>query len=217
MSPYRIYLVTDPALCTSISVEETVRAAIRGGATAIQLRDKDASDAELVELARRLLRLTRPLGLPLIVNDRIEVARQSGADGVHVGQSDHPPQDARDRLGPGAIIGYSVETLEQALAAEDLEVDYLGVGPIFATTTKLDAAPPWGLDALKQLRRQSRHTLVAIGGIHSGNAAHVRDAGADGLAIVSAICGQADPEKATRMLARIWDERPDHFKQGDST
>jgi thiamine-phosphate pyrophosphorylase len=193
---WRLYLVTDRPLMGGRRIEDVVAAAVRGGVTVVQLREKDCPTREFVELARALKRLLDPLGVPLLINDRVDVALACGADGVHLGQSDMEYADARRILGPEAIIGISVETPEQKPA----EADYLGVGPIFATPTKPDAAPPWGLEALAAYRRACRHVLVAIGGITLENARSVVEAGADGVAVVSAICAATDPAAAARAL-----------------
>lgn len=198
---WTLYLVTDRRLSAARPLPDLVAAAVRGGATAVQLREKECCTREFVELARALKTLLRPLGVPLIVNDRVDVALAAGADGVHVGQSDMHYGDVRRLLGPSAVIGLSVETLEQAAAAPP-DADYLGVSPVFSTPTKTDAAPEWGLAGLAALRRAARHPLVAIGGIHCGNAARVIGAGADGIAVVSAICAAPDPEVAARALRR---------------
>jgi thiamine-phosphate pyrophosphorylase len=199
---WSLYLITDRRLASPREIEEVVAAAVCGGVTAVQLREKECGTREFVELARRLKGILAPFDVPLIVNDRADVALAAGADGVHVGQSDMDCRDLRRLLGPGALIGLSVETMEQAEQAATLPIDYLGVGPIFATPTKPDAAPAWGLDRLAELRRRSRHTLVAIGGINAGNARQVMEAGADGIAVVSAICAAADPAKAAQELRR---------------
>jgi len=195
-----LYLVTDAAACGRRSVEEVVAAALSGGVTMVLVRDKDLPDGEFIGLVRRLVTLTRPAGVPLIVNDRVALAREAGADGVHIGQSDMPYAEARRRLGKGAIIGLSVETLAQAEEAAGWDVDYLGVSPVFATPTKADAARPWGLARLPELRRRSRHVLVGIGGINAANAADVIAAGMDGVAVVSAICAAPDPAAAAAAL-----------------
>jgi thiamine-phosphate pyrophosphorylase len=197
---WRLCLVTDRTLAAPRAIEEIVAAAVRGGATAVQLREKGCGTREFVALARRLKTVLAGLGIPLIVNDRADVALAANADGVHVGQSDMEYHDARRMLGPDAIIGLSVETMEQALEAEALDLDYLGVSPVFPTSTKTGTAPAWGLEGLHDLRRASRHALVAIGGIASANAGEVIRAGADGIAVVSAICSAADPERAAREL-----------------
>jgi thiamine-phosphate pyrophosphorylase len=199
---WTLYLVTDRRLAAPRSVEEVVMAAVRGGVTAVQLREKECETGKFVELGRRLKALLAPLGVPLIVNDRIDVALAVGADGLHVGQSDVDCRDVRAVLGPDAIVGLSVETMEQAERAEGLDVDYLGVSPVFDTPTKADTAPAWGLAGLAALRAKSRHALIAIGGIEAGNAAEVMTAGANGIAVVSAICAAADPEAAAREIRR---------------
>jgi thiamine-phosphate pyrophosphorylase len=196
----KLHLVTDRRLASPRAIEDVVAAAVRGGATVVQLREKECPTREFVELARRLKAILSPLGVPLIVNDRADVALAASADGVHVGQSDMDCGDVRRLLGPRAIIGLSVETMEQAERAAGLPVDYLGVGPIFATSTKPDAATAWGIERLAELRRRTRQVLVAIGGINAGNAGRVIEAGADGIAVVSAICAAGDPEAAARQL-----------------
>jgi thiamine-phosphate pyrophosphorylase len=146
--------------------------------------------------------LLGPLRVPLLINDRVDVALAAGADGVHLGQSDFDPAAARRLLGDQAILGLSVETMEQAEQAASLPVDYLGVSPIYPTPTKTDVATSWGLAGLAKLRRASRHELIAIGGINAGNAAEIIAAGADGLAVVSALVAAPDPAAAARELVR---------------
>jgi thiamine-phosphate pyrophosphorylase len=203
---WSLYLVTDRGLAGSRPLPDVVAAAVRGGVTVVQLREKQCSTREFVELARSLKALLAPCGVPLIVNDRVDVALAAGADGVHVGQSDMDPRDVRRLLGPDAIVGLSVETMEQAERAAALDVDYLGVSPIFSTSTKTDTASEWGLSGLAALRHASKHVLVAIGGIHPLNATQVIEAGADGIAVVSAICVAPDPETAARDLRRAIDQ-----------
>jgi thiamine-phosphate pyrophosphorylase len=195
-----LYLVTDRGLAGGRGIEGVVEAAVRGGVTAVQLREKECCTRDFVELGRALARLLAPLGVPLIVNDRVDVALAIGASGVHIGQRDMDCAAARRLLGSDAAIGLSIETVEQARAAEALDADYLGVGPVFPTATKADAAPALGLAGLAQVRAVSRHALVAIGGIGAGNARQAMEAGADGVAVVSAICAAGDPERAAREL-----------------
>jgi thiamine-phosphate pyrophosphorylase len=195
-----LYLVTDRRLARARSLEDLVGAALRGGVTAVQLREKECATREMVDLARALKAILAPAGVPLVIDDRVDVALAACADGVHIGQSDMDYRDARRLLGEDAIIGLSVETPEQAERATALDVDYLGVGPVFATLTKTDAAPAWGIEGLAALRRRSRHALVAIGGINRENAQAMIQAGADGIAVVSAICAADDPEQAAREL-----------------
>lgn len=197
-----LYLITDRGLAGGRRIEDVVEAAVRGGVTAVQLREKDCCTRDFVELGRALARLLAPLGIPLIVNDRLDVALAIGAAGVHIGQRDMDYADARRLMGRDAAIGLSIETVEQARAAEALDADYLGVGPVFATATKPDAARALGLEGLARVRAVSRHALVAIGGIGVGNARQAMEAGADGVAVVSAICAAGDPEGAARDLWR---------------
>jgi thiamine-phosphate pyrophosphorylase len=200
---WRLYLVTDRRLAGERPIEDVALAAVRGGVTAVQLREKAAATREYVTMARRLKALLAPFGVPLIINDRVDVALAAGADGVHVGQSDMAYADVRRLVGPHFLVGLSVETMQQAQAAEDLDADYLGVSPIFSTPTKPDTAEAWGIEGLTALRARSRHVLVAIGGINSSNAREVIQAGADGIAVVSAICAAPDPEAAARELKRL--------------
>lgn len=195
----RLYLVTDRSQMGGRDIVWVVEAALRGGVTAVQLREKSCGTREFIEVARRLQPVLAAPGVPLIINDRVDVALAVGAEGVHLGQSDMDYATARRLMGPQALIGISAETLEQALAADG---DYLGVGPIFSTPTKPDAAPAWELDTLRRLRPQSKQLLVAIGGIGMANARAVMEAGADGIAVVSAICAAADPERAAQELRR---------------
>ena len=203
----RLHLVTDSALCGARGVEAVVCAAVQGGASCVQLREKTLATRAFVERARALKALLAPLGVPLVVNDRLDVALACGADGVHVGQGDMPAAEVRRWL-PHAIVGLSIESAAQLRQAEeDPSVDYYGVSPVFATPTKTDTAPALGLDGLRALRAMTRRPLVAIGGIHAGNAALVMDAGADGLAVVGALCTADDPAEAARRLREIVDDR----------
>ena len=195
----RLMLVSDSALCGARGLAEVVAAAVRGGVGSVQLREKHRDGRELVALARALKQQLAPLGVPLIVNDRLDVALAAGADGVHLGQRDLSVADAR-RLWPQGLIGLSIENPEQLRAAEALAIDYYGASPVFATPTKTDTAPALGLHGLAALRALTTRPLLAIGGITAANAAAVRAAGADGLAVVSALCAAADPEAAARAL-----------------
>ena len=198
-----LYLVTDRALSGDRPLEWVVEQALQGGVTLVQLREKHCSTREFVDLAQRVLAITRPAGVPLLINDRVDVALAVDADGVHLGQSDMPYALARRLLGPGKILGLSVETVEQAEAAEALDVDYLGVSPVYTTPTKAELQAPLGLDGLRRIRGVSRHPLVAIGGMNAETAADALRAGADGVAVVSAICAAADPRAAAADLAAL--------------
>lgn len=191
----RLYLVTDPDLCRAAGLESTVRAAVAGGVTCVQLRDKSCGTEALVATARALQGALAGTGVPLLVNDDVEAAALADADGAHIGQDDITPAEARARLGPGKILGLSCETAE-AVRAAGPEVDYLGLGPVFATATKSDHKAPIGLPGLRELVALSPVPTVAIGGLKAVHAADIRTAGADGLAVVSAICGQPDPKAA---------------------
>ena len=198
-----LYLVTDRVLYGARGVENVVREAQAGGVTMVQLRDDATPIDELTNLARRLVALLAPAEVPLIVNNRVEVAAEAGAAGIHVGQTDVSPAFARDRLGPAAIVGLSITDVAQLAKVEADQVDYLGVGPVFATATKLDAAPAMGLVGLAAVRAGTSLPIVAIGGIDRTNAAEVVAAGADGIAVVSAICAAASPRDAARELAGL--------------
>jgi thiamine-phosphate pyrophosphorylase len=198
-----VYLITDRTLCGARGVLDTVREAIAGGVSVVQLRDPEAKTRALVEEARALVALLRPAKIPFIVNDRIDVALAADADGVHVGQKDMTVTDARRLIGQSRILGLSI-TSEADLDGADLTgVDYLGVGPIYATATKPDASPPIAVGGLRAVARRSALPIVAIGGMHAGNAEEAIDAGAHGVAVVSAICAATDALVATAELAKV--------------
>ena len=195
-----LYLVIGPDDVPGRSVAAVTAAAVAGGVTLVQLRDKTAPDAEMVELAQSLQEILAPRSLPLIINDRIEVARDVGAAGVHLGIDDRPAVEAREALGPEAIIGVSAGTQEEADLVDPGVVDYVGTGAVYATATKADAGAAIGLDGLTALRRRLALPMVAIGGIGLSTAAAVAATGVEGIAVVSAICGAVDPEAAARDL-----------------
>lgn len=195
-----LYLVTDPRLCARYGLVETVVAAVRGGVTIVQLRDKQASDGELIDQARQLKAALAGSGVPLIINDRLTVAIESGADGLHLGQGDGDVVAARAAMGEQAILGLSVQNHAQLARLDPAPLDYLGLGPVFATSTKHDHAQPLGFDGLAALVAASPLPTVAIGGLEAQHVDKIRAAGAKGPAVVSAICGQADPEAAARMF-----------------
>jgi thiamine-phosphate pyrophosphorylase len=201
-----LYLVTDPELARGRSLVEIVAAAVTGGVMLVQLRDKRADGRALLEQTRALKALLDPLGIPLIVNDRIDVALAAGAAGCHVGQSDLPAEDARAILGPDAILGLSIDALDQARAADPEHVDYVAHGPFAATGTKPDAGAPVGAPGIAAVRKLTALPLIAIGGIGAGNAADAIRAGADGIAVVSAIVAAPDPEAASGELRSIVEE-----------
>jgi thiamine-phosphate pyrophosphorylase len=169
----------------------------------VQLREKDVSTRFFVEEAKQIKALMAPFKAPLIINDRIDVALAVEADGVHIGQEDMPYATARMLMGKRAIIGLSVETWEDVENAQTLDVDYLGVSPVFETPTKTNTKGSWGLEGLARIKRYSRHPLVAIGGLNASNAVDAIMAGADCIAVVSAVCSAPDPLKAARELQDI--------------
>jgi thiamine-phosphate pyrophosphorylase len=195
-----LYLVIGADDTRGRPIANVVLEAVRGGVTAVQLREKHAATRAFVEQARALVVALRPLGVPLIINDRVDVAIASGADGVHVGQDDMCAADARRLIGPDRILGLSVTTLAEANAIDPSIVDYAGVGPVFATPTKLDAAQPLGLPGASDVCRALTLPIVAIGGINHRNAGDARAAGAHGVAVVSAVCSADDPMDAARRL-----------------
>lgn len=197
---YSLYLVTDRPLCHGRQLLEVVLAAVAGGVGVVQLREKTAPTREFVALARALKTHLTPRGVLLFINDRLDVALAAGADGIHVGQSDMAVEDVRRLTPPQLLLGLSVETPEQLRAAEKQDIDYYGLGPILATATKPDHAPPWGVEGLRRARELTRRPLVAIGGIGQENAADIVAAGADGVAVVSALCSAPDVETAARHL-----------------
>ncbi|WP_179380696.1 thiamine phosphate synthase [Jannaschia marina] len=193
----RLYLVTDPVLCGARLVE-TVQAAVAGGVTMVQLRDKTGGTAALVAQTRAVMAALAGTGVPVVVNDDIEAAVAAGADGAHIGQGDGSVAEARGRLGAGKILGLSCESVDLVRAARGTGVDYLGLGPVFATATKGDHKTPIGFDGLAAMVAAAEVPCVAIGGLGSDHVGPVRGAGADGLAVVSAICGRDDPGAAAR-------------------
>lgn len=199
-----VYVITDRKLSRGRSHLEVAGEAIEGGATAIQLRDKEASTKELVEAGLALRKFTWGKGVTFIVNDRVDVALAVEADGVHLGQDDMPIRLARKLMGPERIVGASAGNVEEAIRAEREDADYLGVGSVFATGTKPDAGPPIGLAGLKEIVRAVHIPVVAIGGINEDNAGEVIRAGADGVAVISAVVGAPHvAEAAKRLRERI--------------
>ncbi|MDL2265128.1 thiamine phosphate synthase [Parabacteroides sp. OttesenSCG-928-G21] len=194
----RLYLVTDRSLSLGRSLPEVVESAVRGGVTLVQLREKEADSRDFYQLALALKQLLRPYHVPLIINDRLDIALAVDADGIHIGQSDLPYPVVRQLLGKEKIIGLSVESLSDAALANQWDVDYIAISPVYATPTKTDTAPALGLEGVRAIKELSVHPIVGIGGITQDNAADIIRAGADGIAIVSGIMSAPDPEKAAR-------------------
>ena len=195
-----LYLVTDRTLCGNRPLVDIVHLALKGGVAYVQLREKDVSTRLFVDVSQKIKTLTDTFRVPLIINDRLDVALTVEADGVHIGQEDMPYEAARNLMGPRAIIGLSVETWDDVVTAQELDVDYISVSPVFETLTKTDTKSIWGLDGISRIKAYSRHPLVAIGGLNVSNAADAVMAGADCIAVVSAICAAHDPLNATREL-----------------
>ena len=200
----RLYLVTDQASLRGRTLADVLLAALQGGVSCVQLREKELATRDFVALALAVKDLLAPFDVPLVINDRLDVALACGAQGVHLGQSDMPVALARQLLPPEVFIGLSVENLGDVARAAGQAVDYLGISPVYATPTKTDTAAPWGLAGVSQVRAMTGLPLVAIGGIHQGNAAQVLQAGADGLAVVSAICSAPDPGLAAQSFTEIF-------------
>lgn len=205
MKPFdpSLYLVTDRRLCKPGKLVQAVQEAVRGGITMVQLRDKHSSRDEILRLADALLKFLSPLRIPLIINDDPELARQVGADGVHLGQTDGNPVEARQMLGPNRTIGLSIESNTSLLNVPFNILDYVSASPVFSTPTKTDTREPFLLDGLRKLKSQCPIPLIAIGGIKACNVREVLLAGADGIAVVSAIMASDNPYLAAQEL---WNE-----------
>lgn len=201
----KLYLVTDRELSLGRSLEEVVSEAVAGGATIVQLREKETSTGEFIELAFRLKEILKPYNIPLIINDRVDVALAVDADGVHIGQSDMPYELARKLLGPHKIIGLSVENMDDLIKANELDVDYVGISPVYGTPTKTDTAEPFGLEGLREAVKLSKHPTVAIGGMNAKTIGDVMATGTNGVAVVSAICSATNIAQATAELKNIVD------------
>jgi len=199
---WRVYVITDSHQARGRSHREIAEAAIRGGATAVQLRMKDEPARVMLDAAREIAPLCRAAGVAFIINDRVDVALIAGADGVHIGQDDLPARDVRALMGPRALVGVSAATVEEGEAAERMGADYLGVGAVYPTGTKPDAGAPVGLARLGEIRRAVRLPLVGIGGITADNAAAVIRAGASGVAVITAVTMAKDMAAATRRLRK---------------
>ena len=197
-----LYVVTDRTWLGTNSLETQVEAIIKAGATFVQLREKDLPFDAFVAQAKAIKAITDRYNIPFVINDNIEVALAAGADGVHVGQHDMAAQQVRQRIGPNKILGVSAQTVEQAQEAQAMGADYIGVGSVFTTSTKLDADSV-SYDTLKAICSAVSIPVVAIGGIHHGNAAQLKGSGIDGIAVISAIFAAPDVAQATKDLLPI--------------
>jgi thiamine-phosphate pyrophosphorylase len=198
-----VYLVTDRDLAGERSLAWIVEQAVLGGVRWVQLREKHVSTRAFVALAEEVLPVCRAHGVPLLINDRLDVAQAVDADGVHLGQSDMDSVTARRILGPDKTIGLSVESLDQVREAEALPVDYYGVSPVYTTPTKAELTQAFGLEGVRAVRALTARPLVAIGGLNRETIPAVVEAGADRVAVVSAICAAADPRAAAAELVRL--------------
>jgi thiamine-phosphate pyrophosphorylase len=203
----RLHLLTDIVLQSRFSHVDLTRLAIAGGADTIQLRQKTGTTREMIEVAREMKKVCAAAGVTFIVNDRVDVAIAADADGVHLGQDDFPIPLARTLLGEDRVIGGSAGTLEEALKCQSEGADYVGVGPVYATTSKHDAGPASGLSLLKRVLVHVSLPLIAIGGITAENVPEVMASGIHGIAVISAVCCQLDPEGATKTLRRAMESR----------
>ena len=199
----KLYLVTDRSLSCGRSLEYIVEEAVKGGVTMVQLREKECSTREFYELGIRLKVILSAYGIPLIINDRLDIAMAIDADGLHFGQNDLPWKEARRLIGPDKILGLSIETIEQAKAANEMDIDYIGISPVFATPTKTDTFQPFGIEGLKAVSQICRHPGVAIGGINIDNARLIMESGASGIAVVSSISSAVNPCNAARKLMDV--------------
>ena len=200
---YSLYLCTDRELMTSASIEESVEEAVKGGVTLVQLREKNCSGREFYRLGLSVKEITSRYRVPLIINDRVDIALAVGADGVHIGQNDLPCRRVRQIVGEDMIVGVSASNLEEALWAQEDSADYIGVGAMFATGTKTDARIVT-MEELRRIRQAVSIPIVVIGGINRRTIPQFKGTGIDGLAVVSAIVSQPDVEAAARELLKLW-------------
>lgn len=210
---WSLYLVTDKELCLGRSLIEVIESAVAGGVSVVQLREKNISTRDFVELGKSVLKILRPKKIPLIINDRLDVTLAIGADGLHIGQSDLHYYDARTILGEKFLLGLSVETKEQVQEARNWDLSYMALSPLFATPTKTDTAAPWGLEGLIDIRSSISCPLVVIGGINTSNSKEIIKAGADSLAIVSAICSATSPKDASAQFRKVINEARKEMQQ----
>ena len=201
----RLYAVTDRAWTGKMSLYEQVEAALQGGATCVQLREKHLDRETFLQEARDLVQLCHRYGVPFIVNDEVDIAVECGADGVHVGQEDMKAADVRAKVGPQMMIGVSAHTVEEALEAVKTGADYLGVGAVFSTSTKTDVSV-LSMETLRAICNAVKVPVVAIGGISEHNLMQLSGSGVDGVAVVSAIFAAEDPKAAAQKLRELSDK-----------
>lgn len=197
-----LYVVTDRGILKGRDLCASIEEAIKGGATVVQLREKDVSSLEFYKIAIEVKEVTSKYNVPLIINDRLDIALACNADGLHIGQGDLPLETVRKIFGQDKIIGVSVRTVEEGLKAKENGADYLGVGAIYPTGSK-DDATLIGIERLKEIKEKIKLPIVAIGGISKNNCSEVIRAGADGVAVISAVFGKEDILKASKELKSL--------------
>ncbi|OPH54451.1 thiamine phosphate synthase [Vibrio campbellii] len=202
MNAYRLYLVTDDQQDLA-TLKRVVRKAVEGGVTMVQVREKHGDVRAFIERAQAVKDILKDTDVPLIINDRVDVALAVDADGLHLGQSDMPATIARELIGPNKILGLSIENEEQLAEADSLPIDYIGLSAIFATPTKTNTKKHWGIDGLKMALEATSLPIVAIGGINESNIPQLSATGVRGLALVSAICHAEDPKAASEYLLSL--------------
>jgi thiamine-phosphate pyrophosphorylase len=203
---YRLYLVTDRGILGGRDFFKAVEDALKGGVTLLQLREKDISSLDFYNIAIKLKQISDAYNVPLIINDRLDIALAADADGLHIGQEDIPIAEARRLLGPKKILGYSVSNVKEAVYGEKNGADYLGAGPVYITGSKSDAGAPIGPEGIKCIKESISIPVVGIGGIGIDNIDEVRHSGVDGISVISAILGKEDIEGASRKLLNMWGE-----------
>ncbi|MEZ8746472.1 thiamine phosphate synthase [Vibrio sp. 10N.261.49.A5] len=205
MNPYKLYLVTDDQQDLE-TLKFVVEQAIAGGVTMVQVREKHGDVRAFIERAQAVKSILAGYGVPLIINDRMDVALAVDADGLHLGQSDMPAELARQLIGPDKILGLSIETEQQLREADSLPIDYIGLSALFATPTKTNLKKYWGYDGIKMALETTKLPIVGIGGINESNIPQLVESGIHGLALVSAICHAEDPKQATQDLLSLMGE-----------
>ena len=207
MSPYRLYLVTDDKQDLA-TLKNVVKQAVAGGVTMVQVREKHGDIRRFIEVALAVKAILHKSGVPLIINDRVDVALAVGAEGVHLGQSDMPADTARRLLGKDKLLGLSIENEQQLIEAQSLPVDYLGLSAVFATPTKTNIKKEWGIAGLANAVAQSSFPIVAIGGINMTNLEAIIATDVDGIALVSAICHAKSPLNAAKKIRALMEKPP---------
>ena len=201
---YSLYLVTDRSILKGRDILKAVEDAIKGGVTLLQLREKDISTADFYNLALKIKTLSKHYNIPLIINDRLDIALAIDADGLHIGQDDMPIEVARKLIGKNKLLGYSVSNIKEAIYGEKNGADYLGAGPVYPTGSKADAGKPIGPDGLKLIKNNVSIPIVGIGGISLSNIKQVKSSGIDGISLISAILGNDDIENSSKILLNKW-------------